>query len=80
LAELSAGYSGAEIEQVIISALYDAFDEEQDLTMAHLQHNVEKMVPLSQTMRAQVEALRHWARLHARPAGAHNAIAAYQEP
>lgn len=80
LAEVSSGFSGAEIEQVIISALYDAFDEEQDLTMVHLQRNVEKMVPLSQTMRAQVEGLRHWARMHARPASAPNSITTYQEP
>jgi len=69
LAAATNGFSGAEIEQALISALYDAFDEGTDIEMRHLLQAVEQTVPLSQTMRAQVDALRHWARLHARPAG-----------
>lgn len=74
LASMTEGFTGAEIEQVIISALYDAFDEGQDVSMRHLMENIEKTVPLSQTMRTQVETLRHWARLHARPAGGNGLV------
>lgn len=69
LAAESDGFSGAEIEQVIIAALYDAFDEGHDLEMADLLSNISQTVPLSQTMRDQVETLRRWGRRHARPAG-----------
>jgi SpoVK/Ycf46/Vps4 family AAA+-type ATPase len=69
LAAESDGFSGAEIEQVVIAALYDAFDEGHDLEMADLLSNISQTVPLSQTMREQVETLRRWGKRHARPAG-----------
>ncbi|HIE09483.1 MAG TPA: AAA family ATPase [Armatimonadetes bacterium] len=68
LAERSKGFSGAEIEAVVIGALYDAFDEERDLSTEDLLRNIEQTVPLSQTMREEIEALREWARMRARPA------------
>ncbi len=79
LAAATEGFTGAEIEQVIIAALYDAFDEGEEVSMRHLLRNIEKTMPLSQTMRPQVEALRHWARLHARPAGANGLPVATSE-
>jgi SpoVK/Ycf46/Vps4 family AAA+-type ATPase len=69
LAAESEGFSGAEIEQVVIAGLYDAFDSGRDLDMSDLLHNIAQTVPLSQTMRDQVEALRRWGRRHARSAG-----------
>ena len=68
LARETDGYSGAEIEQVIISALYDAFEAERELTDADLWQNIRDMIPLSQTMRERISGLRNWARTHARPA------------
>jgi SpoVK/Ycf46/Vps4 family AAA+-type ATPase/intein/homing endonuclease len=68
LARDSEGFSGAEIEQVIISALYDAFEADQELTDADLRHNIRETIPLSQTMKEQITALRNWARTHARSA------------
>jgi len=70
LAEASEGFSGAEIEQVVIAGLYDAFDAGRDLTEEDLLRNIRQTVPLSRTMREQITALRHWARTHARPASA----------
>lgn len=67
LARVSENFSGAEIEQVIISALYDAFEAGHDLTQADLLHAIRSTLPLSQTMETQVKALRQWARTHARP-------------
>jgi len=68
LAQASEGFSGAEIEQVIIDALYDAFDAERDLTEEDILRNITQTLPLSRTMSEQINALRRWARTHARPA------------
>ena len=68
LSEDTVGFSGAEIEQAIISALYDAFESERELSEADLRKNIRETVPLSQTMKEQITALRNWARTHARSA------------
>lgn len=68
LVRLSAGYSGAEIEQVVVSALYEAFHQGRDLTDADLAKALQTMVPLSRMMREEIEDLRQWASSRARPA------------
>jgi len=68
LARQTEGFSGAEIEQAIISALYDAFEADGELTNEGVACSVKQTIPLSQTMQEQVTALRKWARTHARPA------------
>ena len=72
LAQQSEGFSGAEIEQVIISGLYDAFEAGHELRNDELLTNLSVTVPLSRTMEQQVTALRNWARTHARPASPWN--------
>lgn len=62
------GFSGAEIEQVVVSALYDAFDETREITQDDLLANVGNTVPLSTTMKERLQSLRDWARTRARPA------------
>jgi len=68
LAIASKGFSGAEIEQVVISGLYDAFEEERELTTRDLLNNIQATLPLSQTMEKEIATLRRWGRSHARPA------------
>ena len=68
LAEASEGYSGAEIEQAIISALYDAFGEKKDLTTDHLLAALKNSPPLSVTMAEKVAALRAWSKGRCVPA------------
>ncbi len=68
LVEATEGFSGAEIEQVIISGLYDAFDSGTDLLAHHLVGAIERTVPLYVTMRERVEDIRQWARTRAVPA------------
>nr|MBA3534539.1 AAA family ATPase [Ardenticatenales bacterium] len=63
------GFTGAEIEQIIISALYDAFDERRDVEMLDLIRVITQTVPLSETMRDEIKSLRQWAKENARPAG-----------
>ena len=68
LAGDTEGFSGAEIEQVVISALYDAFEAGRELGDQDLVENIHNTIPLSQTMKERITALRNWARTHARSA------------
>ncbi|PID57501.1 ATPase [candidate division KSB3 bacterium] len=68
LQNASAGFSGAEIEQVIISALYDAFEHGRPLHTQDILTSLEESIPLSQTMAEQIAALRTWAETRARSA------------
>jgi adenylate kinase family enzyme len=68
LAACSKEYSGAEIEESIISALYDAFSSQQELTTEHILNSVRETVPLSKTMDEQITRLRRWVTGRARNA------------
>jgi ATP-dependent 26S proteasome regulatory subunit len=70
LARAADGFSGAEIEEAVVSALYDAFDAERDLTQEDLSTSIAATVPLSTTMRERLQELRSWAQSRARPASA----------
>jgi SpoVK/Ycf46/Vps4 family AAA+-type ATPase len=74
LAREAEGFSGAEIEQVIIAGLYDAFEAEQDLCDEDLYRNIRQSIPLSQTVKEQISTLRDWARTHARPASSRSLV------
>lgn len=62
------GFSGSEIEEVIVSGLYDAFDKDEELQQIHLEKVIETLIPLSQTMEEQIRGIRDWAKLRARRA------------
>lgn len=66
LAMVSEGFSGSEIEQAIISALYDAFDAGRELKTEDIYNSLGETVPLSQTMEEDINALREWAKTRAR--------------
>jgi SpoVK/Ycf46/Vps4 family AAA+-type ATPase len=76
LAKVSDGFSGAEIEQAIIAAMYEAFAQDREFTQLDIIAAIKSTLPLSRTMVEQVTALRDWARQRARPASA--SIAEYQ--
>jgi hypothetical protein len=61
LAAASAEFSGAEIEEAIISALYDAFYAKQELATMHLLTTLSQTVPLARTMAEKVSEQRNWA-------------------
>lgn len=67
LAKLTKGFSGAELEQVVISALNHAFFEDRELTYSDLKDEAQKQVPLSVMMKEEIDDLREWASLRARP-------------
>ncbi len=62
LAAASGGFSGAEIEQAVVSALYGAFSSHGDLSTDALLHELSRTRPLSRTMGEKLDALRVWAR------------------
>ncbi|WP_249027008.1 AAA family ATPase, partial [Amycolatopsis lexingtonensis] len=65
LADVSAGYSGAEIEQAVLSGLVDAFAEKRPLRRDDLVRAVESTVPLSVTQADEILAIRNWAETRA---------------
>lgn len=76
LSKVSDGFSGAEIEQAIVAAMYEAFAQEREFTQLDIIAAIKSTLPLSRTMTEQVTALRDWARQRARPASA--SVAEYQ--
>jgi SpoVK/Ycf46/Vps4 family AAA+-type ATPase len=67
-AENTTGYSGAEVEQIIIDALYDAFANGQLLSDAHIAKAIKDTIPLSKTLAEDIQKLQRWAYDRARPA------------
>jgi len=61
IAAASRGFSGAEIEQAIVSALYAAHAKGSELQTAHLLEEIAKTKPLSVVMAERIGTLRQWA-------------------
>jgi hypothetical protein len=61
IANKTEGYSGAELEQIVVSAMIDAFGQERVLAQEDLEKSREQLVPLSVTMEEKVFQLREWA-------------------
>ncbi len=69
LVRASAGYSGSELEEVIVIAMYNAYDQglgESDITTEMMLQALGEIIPLSQTMRERLTEMREWARSRAR--------------
>ncbi len=62
LAQAAEGFSGAEIEQAVVSALYTAFSRDTDLDTPLLLDELKATAPLSVTRQEDITALRTWAR------------------
>ena len=65
LAGASEGFSGAEIEQAIVSGLYSAFAMRHELTTDILLAELKGTQPLSVTRAEDVAAIREWAKARA---------------
>lgn len=61
MAQLSDGFSGAEIEQAVVAALYSASAQRQPLGSYHIVEELENTYPLSVVMAENIAALRAWA-------------------
>src|SRR5271166_3284919 len=70
VAAAAKGYSGAEINAAVQTALYVAFSEKKQLTTQLLLDALAQTVPLSTTRSEEIAALRDWAGTRAVPASA----------
>ena len=61
LVSTTEGFSGAEIEQAIVSALYEAHALQQPLSTEHISAEVSRTRPLAVVMEDKVNRLRAWA-------------------
>ena len=61
LAKSANGFSGAEIEQAIVAAMYEAFAERRELSIDDLYRALGRMVPLAVTMKEQITKTKRWA-------------------
>src|SRR5436190_20042962 len=68
LVECSRNFSGAEVEEAIISALYDAFYASRELETGYVLAALRKTVPLANTIDEHISRLRSWADGRARNA------------
>lgn len=66
LAAASDGFSGAEIEQAIIDAMFEAFHAQSDLNTHFILNSLKETVPLSVTMKEKIQELRDWASVRAK--------------
>jgi SpoVK/Ycf46/Vps4 family AAA+-type ATPase len=68
LAQGADGFSGAEIEEGIISALFDAYADRVELANEHIARSLKETVPLSRLMEREINDRRQWAKGRTRPA------------
>jgi hypothetical protein len=76
LAAAASGYSGAEIDAAVQTAMYAAYSSKKDVTTQTLLDALRATVPLSTTRAEEIVALREWARKRAVPASAGEAVGA----
>ncbi len=65
LAELTEGFGGAELEQIVIMGLFDAFAEDRSIRMNDFENSIRNTVPLSVTQAEQIRSIRDWANIRA---------------
>jgi SpoVK/Ycf46/Vps4 family AAA+-type ATPase len=62
VAAAAKGFSGAEIESAVQTALYAAFSQKQELSVDNLLLALSSTVPLSVTRAEEIASLRAWAK------------------
>jgi SpoVK/Ycf46/Vps4 family AAA+-type ATPase len=65
LAKESKGFSGAELEEVIKEALFQAYDKEREINNDDILEAISKTFPLSRTMHETISKMRLWAKSRA---------------
>lgn len=68
LSEMTDGYTGADIEQVIKLGLKVAFSKQSDLEQRHLVEAVPEIIPLSKTETMRIAEIGQWCAKHAKQA------------
>jgi SpoVK/Ycf46/Vps4 family AAA+-type ATPase len=65
MAHSTEGFVGAELEQVVISGLFEAFYEDRSIQLKDFERAISLTVPLSVTQAEQIQRLRDWANVRA---------------
>lgn len=65
LSGLTEGFGGAEIEQLVIMGLFDAYAEERSIKMSDFENAIKNTIPLSVTQAEQITSIRKWADIRA---------------
>jgi hypothetical protein len=68
IAEATEKWSGAELEQAVIDAMFYAFARDREVESQDVLRVVRETVPLAVTMDQRIKELREWARTRTRPA------------
>ena len=68
LSRLTEGFSGAELEHVIVEGLFSAFNESRELNTDDIIKAIKETIPLSTTYSEELTRIRDWARTRARNA------------
>ncbi|MCL1993756.1 MAG: AAA family ATPase [Spirochaetes bacterium] len=68
LAEKSKGFSGAELEEAVKEALFQAFDQRREVNDGDILEAFSKTFPLARTMFEDINDMRRWAKSRAVPA------------
>ena len=68
IASACSGFSGAELEHVVVEALFAAFDEDRDLSDDDLLGAITETTPLARIQAEEMQRLREWAHARARSA------------
>ncbi len=79
LAKMTEGFIGSEIEQVVVSALCDAFFENRALEFSDFEKAIANTVPLSTTQKEQILSIREWANVRAVCASSKESVEKYTE-
>lgn len=65
LARVTEGFVGAEIEQLVIDALFEAYSQDRSIQLEDFLKAIQNTVPLSVTQAEQILSIRQWANLRA---------------
>jgi hypothetical protein len=80
LVKESKGFTGAEIEAAIVSAMYEGFsDNERQICTVDIIKELKVSVPIYITMKEKIEALRQWASTRARNASSSKELVVLNE-
>lgn len=79
LSNKTEGFSGAEIEQIVIDGLFEAFSYDRSLNMEDLKKAISNTIPLSVTQAEQIISIRTWASTRAVAASSIESLGKYED-
>ena len=62
LSRLTTSFSGAEIKQLIIEAMYQAFSENREFKTKDILNEIDNCIPLAKLNQEEIQRLQSWAR------------------